>query len=207
MIRILLADNHCLLHPGIQTIISAADDLVLVDEAVNGRELRQICRECSPDLVLFSPNVENSAVTKLVDNIKKQCPSVKLLAMLSDPGEVCLRQLLDHGVDSLILKSDTPDKLLEAMRITAQGRPWFSAILIPELMQWQLSHPDNELTGRELDVLRLVAAEKTNAEIALTLNMAERTVRHHLENIYGKLGVKTRVGAVAQALKQNLIPE
>lgn len=205
MIRILLADNHSLLHPGIQTIISAADDLVLADEVVNGRELRQICQECAPDLVLFFPNVENSAVTKLVDDIKKQCPSVKLLAMLSDSGEVCLRQLLDHGVDSLILKSDTPDKLLEAMRITAQGRPWFSAALIPELAH--LACPVNELTDRELDILRLVAAEKTNAEIALTLNMAERTVRYHLENIYGKLGVKTRVGAVARALKQNLIPE
>ncbi len=206
MIRVFLADHHRLLHTSIQTILSTADNLVLIGEVIEGDEIRQICQqENHPDLLLFSPNIDSSPAAEVLDAIRESCPSVKILAMLSHSEEACLRQLIDHGADGIILKSEAPDKLLEAIDAVMQGQPWVSAELLPKLVQPQQPEPGNDLTDREVEILQLLALEKTNEEIAQSLNIAERTVRSHLESIYSKLGVKSRVGAVAQAIRLNLI--
>jgi DNA-binding NarL/FixJ family response regulator len=206
LIRVLLADAHRLLHPGIQAILSTADDLTLIGEVTEGDALRQICQqENRPDLLLLSPNVEDLAATEALDAIRESCPSVKILAMLSHAEEACSRQLMDHGADGVILKSDAPDKLLEAINAVMQSQPWVSAELVAKLVQPQQPDPGNDLTDREVEILQLLAVEKTNEEMAESLNIAERTVRSHLESIYGKLGVKSRAGAVAQAIRLNLI--
>lgn len=203
MIRVLLADAHRLLHPGIQAVLSAADDLTLIGEVTEGDALWQICQqENQPDLLLLSPNVEGLDAAELLNAIRESCPSVKILTMLSHAEEACSRQLMDHGADGVILKNDAPDKLLEAINAVMQGQPWVSAELVAKLVQPDLG---NDVTDREVEVLQLLALDKTNEEIAASLNIAERTVRSHLESIYGKLGVKSRAGAVAQAIRLNLI--
>ncbi|MCA9936981.1 MAG: response regulator transcription factor [Ardenticatenaceae bacterium] len=205
MIRVLLADQHRLLHPAIRTLLSTTDDMTLVGEVTDRHELRQNCEEFCPDILLLSTNVTDSPLVKILDDIKEQCPTSKILVMLSSTEETSLRQLVAQGVNGVILKSDTPGKLLEAIDAIAQGQTWVSIDLLPRLVQPQQANVGNDVTDRELEILQLLALEKTNAEIAQTMNIADRTVRSHLENIYIKLGVTSRVGAVVQAIRLNLI--
>lgn len=114
--------------------------------------------------------------------------------------------LIEQEISGIILKSEPPDKLMEAIYSIMQGESWFSAALIPTLMQ-PTTPKSHELTNRELEVLKLLAQENTNIAIAHTLNISERTVRCHLESIYRKLGVASRIGAVVQAIKLNIISE
>lgn len=205
LIRILLADSHRLLHPSIQTIFSTTDNLILTDEVTDSHQLlQQIRQENPPDLVLLSPNITEIPITHTIDTLKELNPAIKILGLLSHPEETCVRKLIKHDITGIMLKSETPDKLIEAIHTIMQGQPWFSATLIPRIMQPNISEL-NELTDRELDVLKLLTKENTNIEIAQILNISERTVRCHLENIYGKLGVKSRTGAAIQAFKLNLI--
>lgn len=206
MIRILLADHHRLLHPSIRAILSTTDDLMLIGEVTDSDKLRQNCQqENQPDLLLFSPNVVPSSTAKILDDIRESCPSIKILVMLSHSEEASSQQLVAQGVAGIILKSDPPDRLLEAIYTTAQGRSWFSAELAAKLIQSQQPNLRNSVTDREMEILQLLVAEKTNIEISRALSIAERTVRSHLESIYGKLGVESRAGAVAKAIRLNLI--
>jgi DNA-binding NarL/FixJ family response regulator len=177
-------------------------------EVTESDELRQLCQQKPhPDLLLFSPNLDGSSVVEILDYVGKHCPSIKILVMLSHTEETNSKQLIDHGVRGIILKNEPPEKLLEAICAIVQGQLWFSALLMPILLKAQLSIPKNDLTKRELDALQLLAEGKTNREIAQVLNIAERTVRCHLESIYIKLGAKSRVEAVMQATRLKLIVE
>jgi DNA-binding NarL/FixJ family response regulator len=207
LIRILLADNHHLTHPGFQTILSATKYLTLVGIARTAHELQQICKDVEPDLLLFSPNVSEEPVTDLMNKVRYHWPSIKALIMLANPQEICLRQLRAQGVGGAILKSDTPDELLQAIFTIAEDRPWFSTNLMPILLQPRSPLVEQVLTKREFVILRLLTEERTTAEIALALHIAERTVRCHLESIYGKLQVRSRVGAAVKAVRLNLIVE
>lgn len=207
MIRVLLADQHRLLHPSVRAILSETNEMVLVEEVTDSYGLQQNCREYYPDILLLSPNLDGSSITEILDSIKENWPSIKILVILSDPEETCVRQLVDYRADGIILKSDKPGKLIEAIYAIAQGKTWFSSVLVPYLVQPDMSNHKNELTDREIDVLQLLVTEKTNVQIAQALNISERTVRSHLGHIYSKLGVESRVGAVAQAIRLNLISE
>ncbi len=207
MIRVLLADPHRLLLPAIRALLATSDDMILVGEATNSHELRQNCQECHPDILLLSPNLVDSCSEKLLTIVKEQCPAGKIIIMLSDSEEICLTQLADLGVNGFFLKSDAPEKLLEAIDAVSQGKPWFSLELLSQLVQSRLPNKGRDVTDREIEILRLLVLEKTNTEIAQALNLAERTVRAHLENIYSKLGVSSRVGAAVQAIRLNLISD
>jgi DNA-binding NarL/FixJ family response regulator len=204
MIRVLLADKHQLLHAGIRAILSATDDITLIDTATCHNQLRQLYHEKKPDIILLALNVAESPCTDLLNFIQQSCPTVKMAVLLHDSDEVCLHQLLDHDVAGVILKSDTPETLAEAIRAVAAGQVWFSSALSPQF--WlRKKEQSNKLSGRELEVLRLTAEEKTDKEIAQTLQITERTVRYHLESINIKLSTSTRTGAVAEAIRHKLI--
>ena len=117
---------------------------------------------------------------------------------------------METGVTGAILKSDTPEMLIEAIQTVATGQSWFSPVLLPQLLQSRTGEESNkltdrELTEREIDVLQLVATEKTDKEIALELNIVKSTVRYHLEQSNNKLGTTTRVGAVTEAMRRGVI--
>lgn len=207
MIRVLLADPHRLLLPAICALLATSDDMILVGEATNSHELRQNCQRHHPDILLLSPDLVESSIGKILDGVKEQCPSSKILIMLSTAEEICLTQLANLGVNGFILKSDAPEKLLEAIDAVSLGKPWFNLELLPQLVQSRLLNTGRDVTDREIEILHLLVLEKTNTEIAQALNLAERTVRAHLENIYSKLGVSSRVGATVQAIRLNLISD
>jgi DNA-binding NarL/FixJ family response regulator len=205
LIRILLVDQHRLLYPGIQAILAPIKEFRLLRPVATAGELRRFYQQGpTPDLLLYSPNVEGLSVGELFDETRTRWPSLKIAAILANPQEICARQLMAYGAAGVILKSDPPEQLVEAIDALLQGRVWISACLTPALIQ-SASTPEQTLSERELAVLQLLVAAKSNAEIAAMLKISERTVRSHLENVYGKLGVTTRVGAAVAAVRRKLV--
>lgn len=205
MIQLLLADSHQLLHAGIQSILAPFSEITLIGTATNDIQLRQRCNQRQPDVLLLALNITEQLWTDLLEYLQKKYPETKILILLHSSDEVCLHYLIKMGVSGCILKSDAPEKLIEAIEAASIGRKWFSPTLLPQLLQSRNSSQENILTKREVEVLQLVAAEKTDKEIALTLGIAEGTVRFHLENSNTRLGTMTRVGAVAEAIRCGII--
>ncbi|MCP5098197.1 MAG: response regulator transcription factor [Chloroflexi bacterium] len=205
MIRVLLADNHQLLHFGIRAILSTPDNITLIETAMYSDQLWQLTYEHQPDVILLALNIVDPPWTNVLKQIQQQCSTAKILILLHNPNEVCLQQLMEAGAVGGILKSDTPEKLVEAIQAIAHGQMWFSSNLIPQLLQLQKSEKKNKLTPREIEVLQLAATEKTDKEVALMLGITERTVRFHLENSNIRLGTITRLGAVVEAIRCGII--
>jgi DNA-binding NarL/FixJ family response regulator len=133
---------------------------------------------------------------------------IQILAMLSHPSEICLPEAASQGVTGCILKTDGPGRFIQAVRAVAGGEKWFSRQLLQQTNQTQiLATPEPTaapLTEQEKEMLQLLCAEKSNAEIAAALHLSERTVCRYLEDMYLKLGVSSRVGAAVQATKRGL---
>lgn len=206
MIRVLLADKERLLHPGIRQTLATVEDITLLAELAECARLQTICQSNSPDVVLFSPNVAACSYLAILNTLRERCPAVKILVLLSGQEDIPPHQLINQGVNGILLKNDPPEHLPEAIRTIAQGDFWFSPSLAPRLLQITIP-PNHNLTPRETAVLHLLSLEYTNQEIARELNVSERTVRGHLETIYQKLNVKSRTGAAVKAIRLQLIPE
>ncbi|GIK58655.1 MAG: hypothetical protein BroJett015_43180 [Chloroflexota bacterium] len=129
----------------------------------------------------------------------------KMIGLPARSDDANLHWFLQHGVAGLFLKSDLPEKLVEAILAINQGERWISTGLLPDVMGNPLDKPGRDLSEQDLAVLRLMAADKTNQEIASALHMSPRTVGNHLSKIYASLDVETRSGAVAQAFRLKLI--
>lgn len=130
---------------------------------------------------------------------------MRFIVLLDTPDESSLQELSVLNVAGIILKSDVSKLLLEAINAVSQGKQWISPTLMLAFLHSQRTQSVDKLTDRELMILRLLVEEKTDKEIALAVNLAERSVRSHLAHIYVKLGVKTRVGAAVMAVKLKLI--
>ncbi len=204
MIRVLLADNHQLLYPGIQAIFSQSNTLTLIGTTTSN-QLKHLHDEYQPDVLLLGQNIFTDRKSNTFDYLQYNMSSLNILFMLDSGNSVCPRQLLEHGATGIILKSDSPEKLIEAVLSVAHGETWVSHSLLPKFIQPLTKEQPFELTKRELNILQLLVAEKTGVEIAQILHIGARTVRDHLTNIYTKLRVKSRVGATREAVKLNLV--
>ncbi len=201
--RVLLADNHQLLHGSIRNLLVATPDLELVGTAATEEELWQYCRENRPDILLLASNVTNSPLPEILAQTKQHCPGIQVLVLLADPEEVCLQTLTENGADGGILKSEPPKSLLAAIHAVSQGQPWFSPPLLKRILQPETP----SLTDEELALLRLLVAGETDKVIAGALNLSQRTARRRIDGIGEKMGVKTRIELAYQAGLRRLLKE
>jgi DNA-binding NarL/FixJ family response regulator len=203
IIRVLLADSHLLLHGGVHITLIDAQDLELVGEATTSEELWHFCQEHQPDVLLLATNMNDIFLNDVFMQAQQRCPEIQILVLLSEPGEISLQQLTENGASGGILKSESPETLLTAIRTVAQGQPWF----IPPLLKRILQPKEPPLTDEELAILRLIAAGEKDRAIADTLSLSKRTVRRRIDKICEKLGVETRIEAAYQAGLRWLLEE
>jgi DNA-binding NarL/FixJ family response regulator len=212
MTRILLADDHELMRAGFRMILQTEDDLDVVGEAANGVEAVALARELRPDVVLMDvqmPGVDGLAATREVVN---GCECAVLILTTFD-REDYLFEALRAGASGFLLKNASPEDLISAVRIVARG----DAMLAPELTRRLLDRfavrPDSSrrpdlldlLTDREEEILRLIAAGSSNAEIARQLFLGEATVKTHVSRVLSKLGLRDRVQAVVFAYETGVV--
>ena len=215
MIRILLVDDQALFREGLSTLLSVQPDLEVVGEAGNGEEALRVAASLHPDVVLMDlqmPVLDGVAATRRLRAAQPECRVIVLTTF--DDGEYVFEGLR-AGAVGYLLKDAPSEKLVEAIRAAARGesflQPSVAAKVVAEFARLsdRAAPPPpplvEPLSERELEILRLVAAGSSNREVAAALFIAEGTVKNHLTNILGKLGVRDRTQAALKARDLRLI--
>lgn len=208
--RILLADDNTNARAGMKAALRAEADLNLVGEAVTFADAQQLCQTLQPDILLLAFNIVGTSLVETVTALHQLCPEMKIVILASNCDDMGLRALTAVGTVGCLLKSETPQALCQAIRAIAHGIASFSTAVLEKLPSLEAEKPPRshkpDLTPRELKVLNLVAEGLTNREIALQLEITDRTVDFHVSNILQKLDVTSRVAAAVWAAthKNNL---
>ena len=218
--RLVLADDHDLVREGIRAVLEGEPDLAVVGEASNGREAVEVCRKVRPDLVLMDvrmPEMDGLAATRA---IKEELPETSVVMVTMHESPDYLLEAIKAGAAGYILKDAAGERLVEAVRRTLEGDAPLSEGLAMQLLQ-RLASEDGqraqqqseaktplpmpeELTPRETEVLKLLAQGWTNPQIARTVLASVSTVKIHVQNIIGKLGVSDRTQAAVRAIELGL---
>ena len=205
-IRILVVDDHGVVRQGLRMYLALDPELEVVGEASNGVEALQLSHELHPDVVLMDllmPVMDGIAATKA---IRRELPEVEVIALTSVLEDSTVYGAMRAGAIGYLLKDTQADELCRAIKAAAAGQvqmsPPVAARLLREVPPPQQPEP---LTEREIGVLAELAKGKSNKEIAATLVIAEKTVRTHVSNILGKLGVSSRTQAVLHAVRSGLV--
>jgi two-component system, NarL family, response regulator LiaR len=206
-IRIVLADDLRTTHVAVAQIVRTTTDIALVGQATNGHEALALCHELKPDIVLMDvvmPFMDGVEATRL---IHEQFPAIKVLALTSHVDHDSVWAMLRNGASGYVVKGSLASDLITTLRATYQGKAVFSPEVTAHLFNPLpgAPHAGFDLTTRELEVLGLIAAGMNNGEIAHDLHISQSTVKFHLNNILGKLGVTTRAEALVVAARENLV--
>ncbi|HLA44348.1 MAG TPA: response regulator transcription factor [Aggregatilineales bacterium] len=204
-IRIILVDDHKVVHQALADMISFIDDFELVAQGSNGKEAIHLCQEFIPDVVLMDvvmPEIDGIEATRI---ILAHHPNIKILALSSFQDDVSVNSMLRSGAAGYVLKNASVDELESIIRTVHEGRAVIDASLMQHILQPHRSQSDTKLSPRELEILQLVAGGMSYGQVARCLDISLSTVKFHLNNILIKLDVATRNEAIVVAAKRNLI--
>jgi DNA-binding NarL/FixJ family response regulator len=219
VISILLVDDHALMREGLRQLLECEQDMRVVAEAINGLDAMQQVRRLRPDVVLMDismPVVDGLAVTRQITN---EYPSTAVIMLTMFRQQQQVLQAMRNGARGYLLKSASSQEVIQAIRKVHEGgmliEPEVTGALVSEYRRLSdLSadgsslHPSaRDLTAREVEIVRYVAAGMSNREIAGKLVYSEKTVKNYLSIIFQKLGIRDRTQAAIFAFRQGLIPE
>ncbi len=209
LIKILIVDDQSLFREGLHTLLSVQPDFEVVGEAGNGEEALRLAATLRPNVVLMDlrmPVLDGVSATRRLHQLFPEC---RVIALTTFDDDELVFDGLRAGAAGYLLKDVSSDKLFEAIRATARGDyfllPSITAKVVAEFARLSKPAPRpaaplaEPLSGREVEILRLVATGASNKEIAESLVIAEGTVKNHLTNIFAKLDVKDRMQAVIKA--------
>ncbi|MCL6432165.1 MAG: response regulator transcription factor [Anaerolineae bacterium] len=207
-IRVILADDHAVVRKGIRQILEEAGDIEVVAEAGDGEEALALVAEHNPDVLVLDIRMPRLSGVDVTRRVAAEYPGLRVLVLTAYDDNPYVFALLKAGAAGYILKTADSDELVRAVRAVAANR----SALAPEIAQKVLQHLSGgarnvgdevvqELSERELQVLRLAGKGLTNRAIGVQLAISDRTVQGHLANIYSKLHVTTRTEAVLKAVR------
>jgi DNA-binding NarL/FixJ family response regulator len=202
LIRVLTVDDHPLLRKGIAALLNAEPDMKLVAEASNGQEAIEAFRSHQPDITLMDLQMPGLDGIEAIDRIRSEFPDARIVVLTTYTGDVQVLRALRAGARAYILKGHVHKELLETIRAVHAGQKRIPPDIAAELADHAT---DDELTPREIDVLRLIAAGNGNKQIADQLSIGEATVKSHVTNVLSKLSANDRVHAVTIGLKRGII--
>jgi len=204
---IVIADDHTVVRQGLRLLIDAEPSLQVVAEAGTVADAERLTRAHRPTVLVLDLNMHGESGLEAIPRLRADAPdtAIVVLTMQDDPGFA--RQALQSGALGFVLKEAADEELLEAIQLAATGETYLNPRLGARLAAQPPSPtgPPDDLTERELDVLRLIALGHTNAEIAEQLYLSTRTVETHRSHIQQKLGRNTRAELVRYALEHNLM--
>jgi DNA-binding NarL/FixJ family response regulator len=202
MIGVLAVDDHALLREGIAALVNAESDMKLIAEASNGQEAIEKFRVHRPDVTLMDLQMPALNGIEAIIAIRSEFPNARIIVLTTYVGDVQVLRALKAGAQGYILKGDVPKQLLDTIRAVHAGLKRIP----PEVAAQLAEHAaEEELSPREMDVLRLIAGGNANKEIAARLSIGEDTVKRHVTNILGKLGANDRTHAVTIGLKRGIL--
>ena len=201
LIRILTVDDHPLLRKGIAALVNVEDDMKLVAEASTGEEAIQKFRVHRPDVTLMDIQLPGLNGIESISQIQREFPDAKIIILTTYSGDAQVVRAMKAGARAYLLKRQVHRELLETIRAVHAGHRRIPQEIAVELV----NHPREDLTPREIDVLRLVASGNANKEIAGQLSIGEASVKSHVANILAKLSANDRAHAVTIGLKRGII--
>jgi DNA-binding NarL/FixJ family response regulator len=201
-IQILIVDDHPVVRIGLSAIVDTQEDMTVVAEAGSGEEAIALFRQYQPDVTIMDLRMEGMGGAECIRAIRAEFPDAKFVVLTMYRGDEDISQALDAGANSYLIKGMSRQALANSVRRVARGERF-----LPEPVSETLSTrtPETELTVREREVLRLLAAGMCNKEIASSLGIAEVTVKCHLSMIFLRLGVTDRTQAIIAASQRGLI--
>lgn len=212
IIKVLIVDDHQVVRQGLRTFLELHPDIQVIGEAENGKTALEMVSQLNPDVVLMDlvmPLMDGITATQ---QIHASGSPAKIIALTSFSEDDKVFPAIQAGASSYLLKDVTPDDLVDAIRAVHHGESRLHPDITRKLME-QVSQgkaviqvaPVEQLTDRELDVIRLVALGKNNREIAQELCISEKTVKTHISNILGKLNLEHRTQLAIYAIKNRLV--
>ncbi len=213
-IRIMVADDHTLVHDGIRNLVMDQNDLEVVGDAVDGRELLNRARKIKPDVVLLDVSMPRLNGLETIPLLKETLPEVAIVMLSMYDKEAYVHQALSAGALGYLLKTDSGKEVREAIRKTAAGQYFLSPALNAEVIRKYLkpkTQDQQEFSGydslsrREQQVFRLVVQGHTTKEVAAILFRSPRTVEKHRANIVRKLGLSDTSSLVRYAVKIGVV--
>jgi DNA-binding NarL/FixJ family response regulator len=207
-LQILIVDDHQILLDGIEAMLHGVGDFQVIGKCSDGNTALDFLNENQVDVLLTDLYMPKMTGMELTQKVKKRFPNVKVLALSVSYDVSIVHDLIDAGISGFIIKTIGRDELIEAIKTIAQGNIYFSREVSNEILRSLSNRTEEEvyhLTEREIEIVKLIAQEFSNAEIANKLCISERTVETHRKNIYRKTNTKTIVGLIKYAVEHKLI--
>lgn len=205
MIRVLIADDHPIVRSGIAALVTSADDLELVGEAVDGLEAVSLALALRPDVVLMDLRMPGLTGDEATARILADAPEVRVVILTTYESDSSILPAIEAGAQGYLLKAAPEEEILAGIRSVAGGGMALAPSIAVRLVRAAAAPAPPALSPRELDVLRLVAAGRSNPEIAAALFIGDATVKTHLQKVFGKLEVADRTRAVTRAMELGLL--
>jgi len=209
-IKILIADDHPVVREGLFAMLSREGDFDVVGEAKDGMDAVNKTKELRPDIVLMDLRMPDMDGVEAMRQIKSEMPDVKFIILTTYSDDEYIFSGIEAGARAYLLKDAPREDLFKAIRAVYRGESLIQPVVASKLLDRfsELSRGTTSgegLSGRELEVLQLMAKGAANKEISAQLSIAQSTVKTHIANIFQKLGVNDRTEAVTQALKKGII--
>lgn len=208
-IRVLLADDHPVIRSGVRTLLEQAPDISVVAEASSGLEVIPLVIQMQPDVLLLDMRLPALSGVEIARQLKLLKSSVRILGFSAHADAQFVRTLMLNGAAGYLLKEEVPEMIIDAVRSVARGESgWYSRRAAAKLGVWmQQDHhgQTHPITARELDVLSLLVAGKSNQEIAMALAISEKTVEKHMHSLFVKFDATSRVEAAVYAVQRGLV--
>jgi DNA-binding NarL/FixJ family response regulator len=212
-LRIFLADDHAVVREGLKALINAQPGMVVVGEAANGLLACEQIPALRPDVVVMDVSMPDMTGSQSTARLRKECPTVRVLALTVHEDKGYIRQLLAAGATGYVLKRSAPEGLIQAIRSVAAGGVYLDPSMAGKVIGGFVRTPSNEgpsggeLSEREADVARQTAAGYSNKEIAARLALSIKTVETYRARAMEKLGLQSRSGLVRYAVQQGWLQD
>jgi NarL family two-component system response regulator LiaR len=209
-IKVLLVDDHEMVRIGLAAVLGTEEDIELVGEASSGEEGIRIVEKYKPDVVLMDLVMEGMDGIEATRRILAIHPACKVIVLTSYLDDEKIYPVIEAGAFSYLLKTSRATEISQAIRAAMNDQPVLESQVASKIMnrfrqEKQENLPHLNLTEREMDVLRLIAAGKSNQEVADELFISVKTVKYHVTNLLAKLGVEDRTQAAIYAYKHGLV--
>jgi DNA-binding NarL/FixJ family response regulator len=209
LIRVLIADDHGIVRSGLRMLIERQNDMQVVAEADDGVAALESTQAERPDVAVLDVSMPRMTGLQAAREIRSHVPDTRVLLLSMHDDERYFLEGLEAGAAGYVLKRAADTDLIGAVRTVAGGRTFLSdeaqRTLMDEWLEGGRAEPEDPLTPRELEVVKLIAEAFTNRQIAETLKLSEKTIESHRSNVFAKLGMRDRVEIVRYAIRRGLV--